>query len=566
MFRVVTGLAPWIVIGVLVVPVLAGLLGTVAPAMGYLPAAGLTTVSFAAFATLVETPGFARAALLSLSTGLLASVLALVLAFLTVALFLDRPAFRLMRRLLSPLLAVPHAAAAFGIAALIAPSGWLFRLLSPWATGWDTPPDLLIVNDRDGIALTLGLVAKETPFLVLMLIAALPQAEASRRMLTAATLGYGQLKAFAIAAWPSLYAQIRLPVLAVIVYGTANLDMAMILGPTTPPPLSVMALRLASDPDLAQRSVAAAAAIAQVGICLIAALIWFAGEKIGGRLLGMAAISGRRARGDRPWRILGAGLTLFPPIAVMGGLFALALWSIAGRWPFPHALPLTLTLDTWGRTIMALTEPLGWTLALGAASAALALVLALLALEHEDETGRRPGLAALVVLYAPLLVPQIAFLLGLSTLAVALRLDGHFLAVLVTHLVFVMPYVYLSLAGPWRAFDGRYLLVARGLGAGRLRVFLMVRLPMLMRPIATAFALGFAVSVAQYLPTVLVGAGRITTVTSEAIALSAGQDRRVIGVVALMQALLPAIAFALALAVPALLARRRAGLSAGEGA
>jgi putative thiamine transport system permease protein len=65
---------------------------------------------------------------------------------------------------------------------------------------------------------------------------------------------------------------------------------------------------------------------------------------------------------------------------------------------------------------------------------------------------------------------------------------------------------------------------------------------------------------------VLVGAGRITTVTSEAIALSAGQDRRVIGVVALMQALLPAIAFSLALAVPALLARRRAGLSAGEGA
>ena len=54
--------------------------------------------------------------------------------------------------------------------------------------------------------------------------------------------------------------------------------------------------------------------------------------------------------------------------------------------------------------------------------------------------------------------------------------------------------------------------------------------------------------------------------TSEAIALSAGQDRRVIGVVALIQALLPALAFALALALPAIAARRRAGLSAGEGA
>ncbi|MFN8828538.1 MAG: ABC transporter permease [Labrys sp. (in: a-proteobacteria)] len=566
MFRVLTGAAPWVVIGILVVPVLAGLIGTIAPALGYLPAAGLTTLSLTPMADLAATPGVWRAALVSLTTGLVSTALALLIAFLTVALFLDRPTFRVMRRLLSPLLAVPHAAAAFGLAALVAPSGWLVRLFSPWATGWDTPPDLLIVNDRAGIALTLGLAAKETPFLVLMLIAALPQAEASRRMLAAATLGYGRLKAFAVSAWPSLYAQIRLPVLAVIVYGTANLDMAMILGPTTPPTLSVMALREAADPDLARRSVAAAAAILQIGVCLLAALFWFAGERLAARLIGAAAASGRRARSDRFWRIAGALLTLFPPIAIIAGLATLALWSIALRWPFPQAFPSGVTLDGWGRTMMALAEPLGWTLALGAASSAIALGLVLLALDQEDAAGKRPGVAALVILYAPLLVPQIAFLLGLSSLAVALRVDGHFAAVLLAHLVFVLPYVYLSLAGPWRAFDGRYLLVARGLGAGRGRTFLAVRLPMLMRPIATAFALGFAVSVAQYLPTVLVGAGRITTVTSEAIALSAGQDRRVIGVVALIQALLPALAFALALALPAIAARRRAGLSAGEGA
>ena len=113
--------------------------------------------------------------------------------------FVDTAAFAVVRRLLGPLLAVPHAAAAFGIAALIAPSGLLIRLASPWATGLERPPDLLIVNDPWGLALVLGLAAKEAPFLLLMLIAALPQAETTRRILVARTLGYRPQAAFLLA-------------------------------------------------------------------------------------------------------------------------------------------------------------------------------------------------------------------------------------------------------------------------------------------------------------------------------------------------------------------------------
>ena len=46
------------------------------------------------------------------------------------------------------------------------------RGLSPWATGWQDPPDLLILNDPMRLSLTLGLVAKEVPFLLLMALAA----------------------------------------------------------------------------------------------------------------------------------------------------------------------------------------------------------------------------------------------------------------------------------------------------------------------------------------------------------------------------------------------------------
>ena len=63
-----------------------------------------------------------------------------------------------------PLLAVPHLALAVGLAFLIAPSGWLVRLIAPWPAGWHTPPDVLLVQDPLGLALTFGLVLKETPF------------------------------------------------------------------------------------------------------------------------------------------------------------------------------------------------------------------------------------------------------------------------------------------------------------------------------------------------------------------------------------------------------------------
>ncbi|MEO6298976.1 MAG: ABC transporter permease, partial [Paracoccaceae bacterium] len=163
----------------LLLPILAGLFGTIAPAFD-------TTI----LGDLAAWPGLPAALRLSVTTGLAATAIALTLTLLITATLLDTPAFALIQRVLSPLLALPHAAAAVGLAFLIAPSGWIARAISPWATGWTRPPDLLILNDTYGLSLTFGLIAKELPFLFLMTIAALPQCDAPRRLQLASTLGY----------------------------------------------------------------------------------------------------------------------------------------------------------------------------------------------------------------------------------------------------------------------------------------------------------------------------------------------------------------------------------------
>ncbi|MEP7084446.1 MAG: ABC transporter permease, partial [Betaproteobacteria bacterium] len=133
--------APAVTTGVFLVPIGAGLVGTLLPAFGYLPAIGGQQLSFAPWRELWAYPGFATSLWLTLFTGTLTTLLTVVLAVGLVAFAYGRPWTRRLGTFLAPLLSTPHSALAIGFVFLIAPSGWLVRLVSPGLTGWSTPPD-----------------------------------------------------------------------------------------------------------------------------------------------------------------------------------------------------------------------------------------------------------------------------------------------------------------------------------------------------------------------------------------------------------------------------------------
>lgn len=548
---------PTLVALLIAVPVTAGLAGTVLPAFGMLPSLGSTRPSLDPFRELAAEPGLLRSTTLGLAAGLISAFVALATVFLFASGWIGTGPFRRITRLVSPLLAVPHAAAAFGFAFLIAPSGLVARLVSPQLTGWDQPPDWLIVNDPCALSLALGLAAKEVPFLFLMTLAALPQTghEQARRL--AASLGYGRVTGFLHAVWPPLYRQIRLPVFAVIAFATSVVDVAAILGPSTPPVLAVRLVTWMNDPELAMRLKASAGALLQLGVSAAAIILWIGLEKVGSVLRRVLCMAGLRLRRDGIWRAAGfAAMSGFAGL-LLAGLLALALWSVASFWQFPDALPASFTLAGWRSSFSRLADPLWRTIVVAAASAGAALLLVVFALLGEEEAGDGPGPRSRWSLYLPLIVPQIAFLFGIQTALLVAGLAPSTPLLVGVHLIFVLPYVMLALADTWWAFDRRYEAVAFGLGRGRLRVLVSVRLPMLASPLMTAFAVGFAVSVGLYLPTLLIGAGRLPTVTTEAVALAAGGNRRIIGVWAFAQAILPAIGFAIAATAPCLLYRCR---------
>ncbi|WP_108813984.1 ABC transporter permease [Loktanella sp. Alg231-35] len=544
-------------------PVVAGLWGTLLPAFGHLPAAGLTGPSLDPFRDLFDWAGLPRAMFLSISTGLLATGISLVIVMLINAGWSGTKPFRGLERLLSPLLSVPHAAAAFGLAFLIAPSGWLSRLLSPMVTGWDRPPDLLIVQDTWGLTMTAGLIVKEVPFLLLITLAALGQADAQRSVAISQALGYGRVTGWLKTVFPRVYAQIRPPIYVVLAYSMSVVDVAVILGPNTPPSLSVQIVKWMSDPDLAMRLEGAAGALLQLGLVIGALVFWRLGEHVVGRVGKRWIASGARGRLDPlvAQGALAAGAVC--ALSVMLGLVVLTIWSFAGYWGFPDALPDAFTWRNWMRFGPGTLEALGETALIAVTVAMTALILTIGCLEAEYRFGLSFSQRAVWLLYLPLLIPQTAFLPGLQTLMLSLGADVGRAPVMLAHLVFVLPYVFLSLADPFRAWDTRMGTIAAALRASPNGVLWRVRLPMLLRPILTALAVGLAVSVGQYLPTLLIGGGRVQTLTTEAVALASGGDRRAIGVYGLMQTGAALVPFALALLIPTLVWRNRKGLRHG---
>jgi putative thiamine transport system permease protein len=553
--------APPLTLALFLVPIAAGLIGTLLPAFGYLPAIGRETFSLAPWRELFETPGIGRTLYLTLFVGVVTTLAALVLAAGFCALTLDRPFFRRLQAAITPLLATPHVAIAFGFAFLILPSGWVARLLSPELTGWDNPPALVTVRDPYGLSFVVGLLLKEVPYLILMMVGASAQVAARETIAAARALGYGPAKAWLAVVLPRIYPQIRLPVYAVLAFSLSVVDVALVLAPGTPPPLAVLATRWFADYDLGMYPRAAAAAVLQLAAVAAAIALWRLGE------IALAGVGRQRLALGRRGGLSGmlvavsASFTVALGAAAFVSLAGMGVWSLADAWRYPDALPTAFTTEVWERQLMQVSRPAIATFWIGVCAMLAALALSLACLENEQRARLKPGANALWLLYLPLLVPQIAFWFGAQVALVRIGLDGTFVAVVWSHLVYVLPYVFLSLADPYRALDPRYARSAASLGASARRAFFAVKLPMLLKPLLIAGTVGFAVSVGQYLPTLFAGAGRVTTLTTEAVTLSSGADRRVLGVYAVLQAAMPALLYAATFLVPLWVYRRRRGLA-----
>lgn len=483
---------------------------------------------------------------MTLWTGLASSLLAYGLCAWLVSRSFATPLWARVVRVLGPMLAVPHAAFAVGLVFLVSPSGWLLRALSPWLTGLTQPPAWPTSQDPWGLGMIAVLVCKELPFLLWSVATQLQRDDTNlrltREMQAAQTLGYSQQASFWRIVWPQLAQRIRWPVLAVLAYGLTVVDVALIAGPSNPSTLAVRAWQFLQDADVLQNTLGAMAGWLLAFTVAVVAVAWMRAGDLpwlrARRLRGWHAAATRaQATGWGTHAVLG-----FVAIVYLVVLLALLVGSFSGVWAFPNMLPANFNLHAW-RSVMQSSASVGTTLALALASTLLAMVWSVAWLELQPARWNR---VVRGMLYVPLLLPSVLWVIGLHRLALHLNLGASWPALILAHSLAVMPYTMIVLSPAYQGFDARYAAASASMGRPYSAFLLYVKWPLLRASLWSACAVGVAVSVAQYLPTLYVSEGRFTTVTTEAVNLAAGGQRSLVAAYAWLQWLIPVLGFATA--------------------
>lgn len=537
----------------LVLPIAIGLIGTLLPAFAYFPPLGEYDLSLSPWRDLFSQGEFYASVKLTLITGIAAPLLALWFALSLLAWGYQRPFFRKIEALLSPILAIPHAAIAIGLLFLLSPSGWLVRIFSPWLTGFDRPPNWITVQDPYGMSLILALVVKEMPYLLFVMLATMKSIKAQESLQVGQALGYSRFTLWRKVLIPQLYPIIRLPIFIVIAFSLTVVDLALVIGPNTPSTLAVTLLRWFNDPDLSMRLMASAGAVTLMLVIVVVLAGWELSHLLFSRLTRAERSNGKRFGLTDSVLRLGVVLGIFALLNALVALALLPIWSLTRRWRFPDALPSQWTWDNIDRATPLLMELTSNTLTIALVATLMACVISLVMLEtkrhsHSADHGKQHVFDWLI--YVPILLPQIGFLFGLHVLLIYLNLNGDLCAIIALHLMYVLPYVYLTLKGPYLAYNEEYLWQANRLNNRPWRNYLSVKIAMLKPAIFTAFAIGFSVSIAQYLPTLIAGEGRYSTLTTEAVAQAASGDRKQVGSMAMLQAFFPIMVFWLAQFIP----------------
>ncbi len=116
-----------------------------------------------------------------------------------------------------------------------------------------------------------------------------------------------------------------------------------------------------------------------------------------------------------------------------------------------------------------------------------------------------------LVVYSPLVVPDILMGISLLLFFVSIGLDRSLLTVMLSHITFCVSYVAFAVLGRLQDFDDSILDAARDLGADARTTFIRVLLPMLAPGIIAGALLAFTLSIDDFVITFMVGGPGSTT-------------------------------------------------------
>ncbi len=239
------------------------------------------------------------------------------------------------------------------------------------------------------------------------------------------------------------------------------------------------------------------------------------------------------------WFIL---ILFLAPVLVLIG------YAAAGRWLFPDLLPSIYSTRALG-FLFENRKPI-----LASLSSSLLYSLATVLLSFLISVGPARVLArfefrakALIeaLLLAPVLVPSIAFAMGVHYVFIKVGLIDTLPGIVLVLGMFSYPYMLRSLSAGFASLPRELWTCAENMGAGRLRIIFEVYLPLLVPAGIAGGTVVFLVAFSEYFLVFLIGGGAVDSFTGYLYPFITSSDRSIGAVLSLTFLVLPIALFML---------------------
>lgn len=217
-------------------------------------------------------------------------------------------------------------------------------------------------------------------------------------------------------------------------------------------------------------------------------------------------------------------LIILTPVAI------LFIWTFVSRWPWPNLLPQAYSLRAVGdlfaphtKLFSTLFSSMFLSFTVAILSATIATMTAR-ALVLYDFFGKR---LIEFLSISPMLVPGTVFVMGIHTIFIKLFLADTVLGVIIVHLIYTLPYTVNIMKDLTQSIGEQMEIQAYVLGASPFKSFIHVTLPLLMPGIIASITMAYITSISQYFITLLIGGGKVKTISTIMVPFIAKGDRSI---------------------------------------
>ncbi len=224
-------------------------------------------------------------------------------------------------------------------------------------------------------------------------------------------------------------------------------------------------------------------------------------------------------------------------LGILAPLLPFGLWAFSGRWLYPATWPTEWSGRAWAYALAPQSKVLAAlvnSLTVALTVTVIALMLSLPAARAFTLSYWRGRSVVLFLLLAPTIVPIFAVAMGIQIALIWVGLADTWLGVILAHLIPVVPYLTLILAGIFSNYNADFDSQARSLGALPWQTFWHITLPLIAPGVLTGSLFAFLISWSQYLLTVLIGGGQVITLPVLLFAFAQSGDLPVTAVLSLI--------------------------------